>query len=100
MDIEKLAEITATEFAQVHEQFQDVDKRFQGVEKRLDRLEAGQVRLESGIHRLETGLKGVLDVVLEIPTKKVITKLVHKVEDIDERVTVVEHKLRAVPSSN
>lgn len=91
MDMEKLAEITATEFARV-------DERFQGVEQRLDRLEAGQVRLESGIHRLETGLKGVLDVVLEIPTKKVITKLVHKVEDIDERVTVVERKLHTAVS--
>jgi hypothetical protein len=54
---------------------------------RLDGLEAGQQRLEQGMQR-------VLDAVLELPSKKVIEHLAHKVEDIDGRVIVIERRLR------
>ena len=78
MTIEELARITG-------EQFSAVDQRF-------EKLEAGQVRLEAGFQRLENGLQKVLDVVLELPTKKAFEKLERKVDNIDERVTILEQK--------
>lgn len=73
MDIEKLAEITANEFGVVYD--------------RMDKMDAK-------IDQLVDGQKRILEVVLELPSKKVIEKLVHKVEDIDERVTVIERKIQ------
>ncbi len=55
--------------------------------QRFEKVEAGQVRLERGMHQ-------VLDVVLELPNKKVIEKLATKVQNIDERLVKVEHRFR------
>lgn len=83
MTIDKLALATAQQFAKVDERF--------------DRLEAGQARIERDV-------KSVLAAVLELPSKSVIEKLTHKIEDtderiegIDERLTVVEQKLATTP---
>lgn len=93
MQTDDLARIT-------QEQFSVVDERFDKVDERLDRLEAGQQRLEVGIQKLEqkmdTKLQRVLDVVLEIPSKKVIEKLTHKLEDHDDQIGIIERKLRTI----
>ncbi len=76
MTIEKLAEMTQEQFSQVQEQFSRVDDR-------LDRLETGQ-------ERIEAGLKQVLDVVLEIPSRKVFDRTQARNE---ARFVVIEKKI-------
>lgn len=76
MTIDKLAEMT-------QEQFSHIDERFDGVDERLGRLEAGQ-------ERLEAGLKQVLDVVLEIPSKKAFERFETRTE---ARFTALEKKV-------
>ncbi len=77
MEIDDLARIT-------QEQFAAVDERFDKVDERLGRLEAGQQRLEVGMEKLEqkldAKLQRVLDVVLDIPSKKAFEKLSDRVE--------------------
>lgn len=79
MDIEKLAEMAATEFSTVHTEISAVKDEISNMKDSISRLEVGQ--------------RAILEAILEIPSKKVFEKLVHKVEDIDGRVTVVESKL-------
>lgn len=82
MEIDDLARITQEQFVAVDEQ--------------LNQLRVGQQKLEVGVQRLESGLQKVLDVVLEIPSKKVFEKIVDKVEDHEDRIGTVERKLRTV----
>lgn len=84
MGINKLAEITAGEFTRVHGQ--------------MDRLEGRMDQVDNKIDQLVDGQKRILEIVLDLPSKKVIEKLTHKVEDIDDRVTVVERKLHTAIS--
>ena len=77
----KKSDLTIDDLARMtQDQFSVVDERF-------DKLEAGQQRIESGIQK-------VLDIVLELPSKKVIERLTHKVEDLDEEVAAIKSKLQ------
>jgi len=78
MTIDKLAQMTANQFAKVDERFDAVDKRFDAVDARLDKIDGT--------------LKTILDVVLEIPSKKAFQRLENKVDTIDARLTAVERK--------
>lgn len=77
MTIDKLARMTQGEFSRMDEKF---EARFDKVDNRLDKIDAT--------------LKTVLDVVLEIPSKKVFEHLENKVESIDVRLTSVERKVK------
>ena len=80
MTIDILAQMTAEQFARVDERFDKVDERFNDMDTRFDKMEAT--------------LKTVLDVVLEIPSKKAFNRLETKVESIDARLTSVERKVK------
>ena len=72
MTIDTLARMTA-------EQFSRVDERFDSVDNSLQELKDGQKR--------------ILDVLLEIPSKKAFERLETKVQTIDVRLTSVERKI-------
>ena len=80
MTIDTLARMTAEQFTKVDERFDGVDKRFDAMDARFDKM--------------DTTLKTVLDVVLEIPSKKAFNRLENKVESIDARLTSVERKVK------
>ena len=71
--IEKLARMTQGEFSVMGERFDKVDNT-------LNELKEGQKRL--------------LEIVLEIPSKKAFERLENKVENIDARLTSVERKVK------
>ena len=82
--IDTLARMTQDEFSRMGEnvdaRFDTVDKRFDKVDERLDKMDAT--------------LKTVLDVVLEIPSKKAFERLDNKVQLFDARLTSVERKVK------
>lgn len=78
MTLDRLARMTADQFSAVDERFDKVDKRFDAIDARFDKTDAA--------------LKTILDVVLEIPSKKAFQRLENKVEAIDARLTAVERK--------
>jgi len=80
MTIDSLAQMTAEQFAKVDERFDGVDKRFDAMDTRFDKM--------------DSTLKTILDVVLEIPSKKAFNRLETKVESIDARLTSVERKVK------
>lgn len=80
MTIDTLARMTAEQFAKVDARFDAMDARFDGMDSRFDKMDAT--------------LKTVLDVVLEIPSKKAFNRLENKVESIDARLTSVERKIK------
>ena len=80
MSINTLARITAEQFTRVDERFDKVDTRFDAMDARFDKM--------------DSTLKTILDVVLEIPSKKAFNRLENKVEGIDVRLTAVERKVK------
>lgn len=78
--IDTLARMTQDEFARMGERFDAVDARFDEMDTRFDKMDAT--------------LKTVLDVVLEIPSKKAFNRLENKAESIDARLTSVERKVK------
>jgi len=79
MTIDTLAQITASQFAKI-------DERFDGIDTTLIELKGGQQRLEAGQQR-------ILEVLLEIPSKKAFERLDNKVQTFDARLTSVERKV-------
>ena len=77
MTIDTLAQMTAEQFARVDERFDAMETKF---EARFDKMDAT--------------LKTVLEVVLEIPSKKAFNRLETKVESFDARLTSVEKKVK------
>ena len=80
MTIDTLARMTAEQFAKVDERFDSVDKRFDAMDARFDKMDGT--------------LKTILDVVLEIPSKKAFNRLETKVESMDARLMSVEKKVK------
>ncbi|MEX2090625.1 MAG: hypothetical protein WD989_00630 [Candidatus Paceibacterota bacterium] len=78
--IDTLARMTQDEFSRM-------DERFDAVDARLDKMDAG-------LNKMNITLKTVLDVVLEIPTKKAFERLENKVQTIDVRLTSIERKVK------
>ena len=72
------------------EQFAKVDERFDGVDKRFDAMDS---KFEARFDKMDATLKTVLDVVLEIPSKKEFGRLETKVQTMDARLTSVERKI-------
>ena len=77
--IDALARMTQDEFSRMGERFDIMDARFDKVDERLDKM--------------NNTLKTVLDVVLEIPSKKAFERMETKVEAIDVRLSSVERKI-------
>ena len=75
--IDTLARMTQNEFSRVGE--------------RLDNMET---KFEARFDKLDSTLKTVLDVVLEIPSKKAFERLDNKVQTFDARLTSVERKVK------
>lgn len=73
MTIDTLARMTAEQFAKVDANFDVMNARFD---------------------KMDGTLKTILDVVLEIPSKKAFNRLENKVESIDARLTSVERKVK------
>ena len=80
MTIDSLARMTAEQFAKVDERFDAVDARFD--------------KVDNDMAEMKSTLKTVLDVVLEIPSKKSFGRLEDKVQSIDTRLTSVERKVK------
>ncbi len=74
--IDTLARMTQDEFSRMGE---SIDARFDKVDNRLDKM--------------DTTLKTILDVVLEIPSKKAFERLDNKVQTFDVRLMSVERKV-------
>ena len=87
MTIDSLARMTAEQFAKVDERFDEVDKRFDAVDARFDKVDNDMAEVKSA-------LKTVLDVVLEIPSKKAFERLDDKVQTFDARLMSVEKKVK------
>ena len=87
MTIDTLARMTAEQFARVDERFDVVDKRFDSVESIL-------VELKEGQQKLQTGQERILDVLLEIPSKKAFERLDNKMQTFDARLMSVEKKVK------
>ncbi|MDP3730948.1 MAG: hypothetical protein Q8R34_00405 [bacterium] len=68
MTVDELAIITKNQFDRVDERFNKVDARFDQVDTRLDQM--------------NHTLKNILDVVLEIPSKKAFERLENKVQSM------------------
>lgn len=79
MTIDKLARMSADQFSRIDERFDLVDKRFDKVDQRLDKI--------------DNTLKTVLDVVLEIPSKKAFERLENKVNIMDVELASVQKKI-------
>ena len=77
MTIDTLARMTQDEFARMDGKF----------EARFDKVDNDMAEMKST-------LKTVLDVVLEIPSKKAFNRFETKVESIDARLTSVERKVK------
>lgn len=77
--IDTLARMTQDEFSSVGERFDVVDAT-------LTELKEGQQRLEAGQQR-------IIDVLLEIPSKKAFERLESKVRTYDVRLTSVEKRV-------
>lgn len=73
MTIDTLARMTQDEFSRMGERFDSMDARFD---------------------KMDGTLKTILDVVLEIPSKKAFNRLETKVESIDARLISVERKVK------
>ena len=71
--IESLARMTQDEFSVMGERFDKVDARFE---------------------KIDHALKNILDVVLEIPSKKSFERLEAKVQTIDTQLASVERRVR------
>lgn len=82
MTIDKLARMTADQFSWVDVRFNAVDKRFDAMDKRFDQMDS----------KLQT----ILDVVLDIPSKKAFERWENKVEQIDVRLMAVERKVKVI----
>lgn len=80
MTIDTLARMTQDEFSRMGE-------RFDGIDNTLLELKEGQ-------QRLETGQQRIIDVLLEIPSKKAFERLDNKVQAFDARLTSVERKVK------
>ena len=68
------------------DQFSKIDERFDGVDATLSQLKEGQQKLEAGQQR-------IIDVLLEIPSKKAFERLDNKVQTFDARLTSVKRKV-------
>ena len=79
MTIDTLARMTQDEFSNMGERFNTVDAHFDNVDERLNKM--------------DSTLKTILDVVLEIPSKKAIERLENKVQTYDVRLTSVEKRV-------
>ncbi|MDP3697614.1 MAG: hypothetical protein Q8R55_06420 [Candidatus Taylorbacteria bacterium] len=73
MTIDTLARMTQDEFSRIGERFNDMDTRFD---------------------KMDGTLKTILDVVLDIPSKKAFERLDNKVQTFDARLTSVERKVK------
>ena len=80
MTIDSLARMTAEQFTKVDERFDVVDARFD--------------KVDNDMAEMKSTLKTVLDVVLEIPSKKAFNRLDDKVQTFDARLTSVEKKVK------
>lgn len=74
--IDTLARMTQDQFTKIDERFDSMEEKF---EARFDKV--------------DSTLKTVLDVVLEIPSKKAFQRLDDKVQTFDVRLTSVERKV-------
>lgn len=77
--IDTLARMTQDEFSRMGERFDKIDERFNSIDDTL--------------HELKDGQKRLLDVVLEIPSKKAFERLDDKVQTFDVRLMSVERKV-------
>lgn len=82
--IDSLAMMTQNEFSRMDDKF---EARFDKVDERLDKM-------DDRLDKMHTTLKTVLDVVLEIPSKKAFERLENKVQTIDARLASVERKVK------
>ena len=80
MTIDTLARMTQDQFAKI-------DERFDSVDKILGELKEGQ-------HKLGAGQQRIIDVLLEIPSKKAFERLDNKIQTFDARLTSVERKAK------
>ena len=80
MTIDTLARMTQDEFWRMGE-------RFDSVESTLIELKEGQLKLQAGQER-------IMDVLLEIPSKKAFERLDNKVQTFDARLMFVEKKVK------
>lgn len=76
MTIDKLARMTADGLAEIKDQMVTKEE------------------FVAGFNKMNHTLKNILDVVLEIPSKKAFERLENKVQSIDLRLTAVERKVK------
>lgn len=84
MTIDNLARMTQDEFSRMSD---SIDARFDTVDVRFDKV-------EERLDKVDSTLKTILDVVLELPSKKAFERLDDKVQTFDTRLTAVERKVK------
>jgi len=73
------------------EQFTKVDVRLDSMEAKF---EARFDKMDETLNKMNTTLKTVLDVVLEIPSKKAFERLETKVDRMDVELAAVQRKVK------
>lgn len=61
-----------------------------------EKLSAVRSEMNQRFERLEATQKQMLEILVELPSQKVTEKLAHKVQDHEERLTLVERTLHPV----
>lgn len=82
--IDSLARMTQNEFSRIGERFDSFEAR---VDVRFDKV-------DNTLNELREGQKQLLDLVLDIPSKKAFNRLEIKVDSLDARLTSVERKVK------
>lgn len=94
MTVDTLARMTQDEFSKTDEHFDAVDGRFDKVDERFDKVDQRLDRVDRHLDKIDSTLKTVLDVVLELPSKKAFERLDNKVQTFDVRLTSLERKVK------
>jgi hypothetical protein len=76
MTIDKLARMSQDQFSRIDERFDSMETKF-----------------EARFNKIDNTLKTVLDVVLEIPSKKAFERLENKVNIMDVELASVQRKI-------
>ncbi|MBI2676536.1 MAG: hypothetical protein HYX21_01095 [Candidatus Yanofskybacteria bacterium] len=91
--IDTLARMTQDEFSRVGERFDKMDERFDKMDERFDKMDERFDKMDERFDKMDSTLKTVLDVVLEIPSKKEFERLDNKVQILDAELTSIKRRI-------
>ena len=91
--INSLARMSQDQFSRIDERFDKVDERFDKIGERFNKMDQRFNKMDQRFDKMDNTLKTVLDVVLEIPSKKAFEKLENKVNIMDAELASVQRRI-------